>query len=600
MVTFGGKPIFEDLTLHIKPRERIALVGRNGAGKTTLMNIITGDRELDDGKRWLAPGTTIGYLPQSLTCETNQTIYEFVLSTLKPEEQTDDQKYRADIVLAPLYLNGTQAMNTLSGGQLRRAALAKSLIAEPNILLLDEPTNHLDIASIEWLENYLTTYKGAVLCISHDRTFLKNMSNSIWWLDRGNLRTTSKSYEHFDQWYVDILEHESRELENLSRKVDQENQWLAKGVTARRKRNERRLKEVYQLRSQLKADRAEFNQTMNTIKLDPLPPAKASKLVAECKHIHKSFHNNNQEIPILKDFSIRLLKKDRVGIVGKNGSGKTTFLKIITKQLTPDNGHVRLGKHLKYSYFDQKRETLDPKKTLWETLCPNGGDTVKVGDKHRHVVAYLKDFMFDPKLAKTPTGTLSGGQANRLLLAKLLADPGDVLILDEPTNDLDTDTLDMLQEILMNYNGTLIIVSHDRDFLDRTVTKLLVFEGNAQVEGYIGGYSDYLAHKHPEKLRTNKKQRTKSKPTPKPKKTEKKKLSFKQQYQLDHLPAEIEKLEQEITTLETTLLDPNLYTENKETFDHTTVRLNQAKQELTKAEETWLELESLREEIESS
>lgn len=596
-VTFGNTPLFEALTLHIKEYDRIALVGRNGAGKSTLMHVISDDRELDDGKRWIHPEMTIGFLPQRTYFEPGQAVQEYVLSGLKEEEQTEEKHYLVDIVCEPLYLDPKDSMDVLSGGQLRRAALARSLVNAPDILLLDEPTNHLDIASIEWLETYLNNYRGAIVSISHDRTFLKNTTNKVFWIDRGILRTSTQGYEHFDEWYVATLEHEHRELHNLGKKVDIENSWLQKGVTARRKRNERRLKEVYTLRDQLKADRAAYNETMNTIKLEPLAPAKASKLVFEGKHIYKSYQHEHKEVPILKDFNLRILRGDRIGIVGKNGSGKTTFLKLLTKQITQDSGRIRLAKNLTFSYFDQNREQLNPEKTMWTTLCPNGNDTVMVNGKHRHVVAYLKDFLFDPKLARTPVGILSGGQANRLLLAKILADPGGLLILDEPTNDLDMDTLDMLQEILMNYNGTLILVSHDRDFLDRIATKLLVFEGGGIVEGYTGGYSDYIAQKYPNqkkdptKKTDPKKKQKMSKPSSHP---APQKLSYKIQYELDNIPGRISGLEQEIDDLKTQLSDSDLYVKDKETFDKASIRLGKAQTELHIAEERWLELEELK------
>lgn len=596
MVTFGNTPLFDELTFHIKERDRIALVGRNGAGKSTLMNVIAGSRELDEGKRWVHPEITIGFLPQTTQFTPGQTIKEYVLDGLEDNEHKDEKAYMVDIVCEPLAIDPQDLMDVLSGGQLRRAALAKSLVNAPDILLLDEPTNHLDIASIEWLENYLNNYRGSVICISHDRTFLKNTTNKIFWLDRGNLRTSNKGYGHFDEWYVASLEQEQRELYNLSKKVDQENNWLQKGVTARRKRNERRLKEVYTLREQLKADKSSYNQTINTIKLEPLPPNKASKLVFECKNVYKSFQHEHKDVPILKDFNLRIMRGDRIGIVGKNGSGKTTFLKLLTQQITADSGRVRLAKNLTISYFDQNREQLNPDFTLWKTLCPNGGDRVMVNNKDRHVVAYLKDFLFDPKLARSPVSILSGGQANRLLLAKIMANPGSLLILDEPTNDLDMDTLDMLQEIILNYNGTIILVSHDRDFLDRIATKLLVFEGNGKVEGYAGGYTDYLQQAHPEKLEPTKQTTTtKKQPKAKTNTTTNNKLSYKLQYELDHLPEKIKTLETEITTLNTTLADPNLYTTNQPAFDQASKRLGAAKQELEQAEERWLELETMKE-----
>lgn len=594
-ITFGGKPLFDELSFNIHERDKICLVGKNGAGKTTLMRMITAERELDGGSYWTQPGTTIGYLEQDVQFNPKHTVFEFVFSGLKKEKQNDDHKFMVDVILDPFELDGKAPMETLSGGQIRRAALARALLEEPDILLLDEPTNHLDLDAIEWLENYLKSYRGALLCVSHDKTFLRNISDKIFWLDRGQIRVCPKGFAHFDEWSTMLLEHEARELANRSKHVEQEVEWASRGVKARRKRNIRRLEEMEKARAKLKADKSLYNKTMRKIELEPATSDISAKIVSEFIKVHKSFHTNGTEIKILNNLNLRILRGDRIGILGKNGSGKTTFLNLLLKELDPDKGKVKLAKNVELSYFDQKRRELNNKHSLWRTLCPTGGDYVNVGGKERHVCGYLKDFMFDPKNAKDLVGTLSGGQKNRLMLAKALANPGNVLILDEPTNDLDMDTLDMLEDILAKYKGTLLVVSHDRDFLDQTVSKILAFEGKGEVNPVIGGYSDYLATKSPSPTsspQSKKKQPspTTHQPSPKNKPTSKK-LTYKDKYALETLPKKIDELEAEIKALHHTLADPDLYMNQPETFDKATKRLSNAEEELDIAETHWLELE---------
>lgn len=603
-LTFGGKPLFEDVTLHIAQRDRICLLGRNGVGKTTLMKLITGDLEADGGKRFILPGTTIGYLAQKVDIIKGQSIHSFVMSGLPKAEQTEDKHYLADMVIAPLGLNSLATMETLSGGQLRRAALAKALVAEPNVLLLDEPTNHLDLAAIEWLENYLKAYRGAILVVSHDRAFLANITSKVFWLDRGIIRTCPRGYAHYEEWAEALLEQEARELHNMQKKLEAEVDWTQGGVTGRRKRNVRRLRELHRLRDKLKHDRAAHNKSTKTLDLEPLTASQASKIVAEFKDVSMAFTRDGETTTILDHFHLRIMRGDRIGVLGANGSGKSTFLKLLVKELEPHSGTIKLGKHIEISYFDQNRTLLNPKKSLWDTLCPDGGDYVLLGSgenqRPRHVCGYLKDFLFDPKGARDLVGTLSGGQQSRLMLAKILARPGSVLILDEPTNDLDMDTLDMLQELISDYDGTLIIVSHDRDFLDRTVTRVLAFEGNAVVEQHLGGYTDYIAARNAEKEKTSKANASTAKATassndsaPAAPATSKTKLSFKLKHELEQLPARMAKLEAEIASLEATLADATLYVSSPGAFDTASRRLPQAQAELETAELRWLELEEL-------
>ncbi|MCE3233260.1 MAG: transporter family protein [Rickettsiaceae bacterium] len=598
-VTFGVKPLFEDLSFNIHEGDKICLVGKNGAGKTTLMHMITGTRELDGGKRWQEPGIKIGYLQQDDTAkDSGQTVYEYIFSGLPKDKQTEDYKYMVDMVTVPLELDATDKLSILSGGQMRRAALARALVEEPDILLLDEPTNHLDLGAIQWLEEYLNNYRGTFLCVSHDKTFLANISNKVFWLDRSQVRVCPSGFGHFDEWSQMLLEQEERELAKREKLVAQEVAWATAGVKARRKRNVRRLEEMKKARDKLKADKSSFNKVMRKVELEPLEASQASKMIVEFHKVCKKYVRDGKEKTILDKFNFRVLRGDRIGILGKNGSGKTTFLKLLIGEEQPDMGTVKLAKTVQISYFDQKRQDLNPQRSLWGTLCPDGGDYVEVGGAQRHVCGYLKDFMFDPADARNLVGTLSGGQKNRLMLAKVLASPGSFMILDEPTNDLDMDTLEMLEEALSHYQGTLFVVSHDRDFLDQTVTKVLAFEGDGEVEGYIGGYSDYLEERerrYPEKYKGQKNDTApiKTKKEPVPEKAEKKKLSYKLQHELDNLPEDISELEKEIKALHHIMCNPDLYTKKPEEFDKTAKKLAKAEDALEKAELRWLELSSM-------
>lgn len=598
VLTFGGKPLFDGLSIHIGARDRICLIGKNGAGKTTLMRLMTQDLELDGGTRFVMPGTTIGYLAQTINFRPEDTVKQFVLSGLPKEDQTEYNHYLADMVIGPLDIEEDAKMGTLSGGQKRRAALAQALVTDPDILLLDEPTNHLDLTAIEWLENYLNAYRGAVICVSHDRRFLANVSRKVFWLDRGRIRTCPHGYEKFEEWQEEQIEQEARELRNLAKQVAAEHDWTQGGVTGRRKRNVRRLRELDRLRDKLKRDKAAYTQRSQKIDMDALTAITASKIVAEFKGVDKNFHRDDgRRIPILHDFSHTLLKGDRLGILGRNGSGKSTFLRMLIGELEHDNGRIFRSKTLDVSYFDQNRSILNPNKTLWETLCPNGGQFVQLGegeDVHEiHVCGYLKRFLFDPKIAHDKVSTLSGGQQNRLLLAKILARPGNLLILDEPTNDLDMDTLDMLQDMLADYPGTLIIVSHDRDFIDRTVTELMVFEGDAKVETLFGGYSDYLRYKEktgglktpsPDTTSTPAPVRQAIAPAIKP-------LTYGERLEHQKLPAQLESMQQKLTALQSQLDDAGLYERDPQGFTSLIADYDQTKKAIETAELRWLELE---------
>ncbi len=598
-VLIAGKPFFEDLSFHIHTGRKIALVGKNGAGKTTLMNIITGDREIDDGKRFLLAGTTTGYMQQNVEPTPEKTVRELVLEGLPDTLEDWDIEYRLEMVVTPLLLDLDAKLENLSGGQLRRASLAKALVEEPDILLLDEPTNHMDLELIEWLEGYINQYRGAVLIVSHDRRFLANTTDRVFWLDRGSLRVAPKGFAHFEEWSQELLEQESRALHNRAKKVEQEIAWANKGVKARVKRNVRRQAQAYEARAELERDQKAFRRVTSTIELPPVTAEESSRNVAEFFNVSKSYGDKR----ILEKFNMRIKKKDRIGILGKNGAGKTTFLRLLTGEEEPDAGRIKMAKNLTFSYFDQKRSMLQEEKSLKDNLCPEGSDYLDVRGKSRHVCGYLKDFLFDPEDAWRQVSTLSGGQKNRLMLSKVLANPGSMLILDEPTNDLDMDTLDMLTSVLTSYDGTLFVVSHDRDFLDQVVTKTLAFEGDAHVEGIVGGYSDYIAFRKSLQKRDDKAQKASSaKKNEKPKKVEeeaepqKEKVAFtyKLKHELEKLPAKIKKLEQEVAKLDEKMADPDLYTKDAEEFTRISKRYPKVKAELDKLELRWLELEDIK------
>jgi ATP-binding cassette subfamily F protein uup len=606
MVRYVEVPVFKGLSFNIHQGSRIALVGKNGVGKSTLMNIITGTQDLDAGERWEEFGTTVGYLRQDIVPQADQTVFEFIFAEIKDEEK-DLHIYKVDIIANALQLDITAQMTVLSGGQLRRAGLARALVEEPDILLLDEPTNHLDLEAIEWLETYLKGYRGTLMVISHDRTFLSNVTTQVFWLDRGRMRVSPKGFRYFEDWSTELLEQEERELRNRKQIVGQEVEWASRGVKARRKRNVRRLELVREMRDQLKSDESAYRKATRKIKVEAMSDIeKSSKIVAEfynaCKEFKSDDPENEKTLTVLDRFSYRIARGDRIGILGKNGSGKTTFLKMLLGELEPDSGRVKKRKELEFSYFDQKRSDLDPEHTLKKILSPSGGDYIDVMGKERHVCGYLKDFMFDPSRAYDKVSMLSGGQKNRLMLAKILANPKTCLILDEPTNDLDMDTLDMLEEILMQYKGTLIIVSHDRDFLDQTVTKILAFEGNGKIVSCVGGYSDYLEKKNAEapkveKTSSSKKKTSSSTQAPAAIEQEKKpvvKLSYKIERELKQLPDKIGSVETAIKELSDQLSDGEYYQRDPDAFHETAKALAEAQAKLERYENRWLELEEMK------
>ena len=587
-VRFGKKEIFSGLNLNIHRSDLIALVGKNGVGKTTLMKIITGIQELDSGELWTYPNLKISYFSQNFEIDSSKSVEE----EMKQVILQDDENYKIDIYCDNLNLNKKDKIINLSGGQKRRIALAKSLIPESDIVLLDEPTNHLDLECIKWLENHLKDLNKVMICVSHDRTFLRNFTNKVFWLDRGDLKVSPKGFKNFDSWSEELLNQEARELKNRKQFVNLEVEWAQKGVKARVKRNVKRLQRARQLKAQLEKDESSYRLAKKSSK--PIvfkSSSDHSRFVAEFFKASVTYPNSSNKI--LRDLSVKITKNDRIGLLGNNGTGKSTFLKTLIGELQASSGSIKLKKNLEFSYFDQLRNDLNFNKSLKEILVPNGGDYLTVQGKERHVCSYLKDFQFDPKRVNDTILSLSGGQQNRLLLSKVLSNPKTGLILDEPTNDLDLETMDLLNEMLSNYKGTLLIVSHDRDFLDQTVNKILYFEGDGKASLFLGGYSDFLNHQSSqEEIKNVKKKLPDSK-----KQNNNDKLSFKFKYELDNIPNETAKLEEKISLIKNELKDNNLYINNPDRFEEITKELIILEKNFETKEFRWLELLEMEEAI---
>ncbi len=585
-VRFGKREIFNSLNLNLHRNDLIALVGKNGVGKTTLMKIIIGNQEIDNGELWSYPNLEISHFAQHFELDSAKSVEEEMSKIIKNE----DEKYKIDIYCDNLNLNKKENIKNLSGGQKRRVALAKSLIPESDIMLLDEPTNHLDLECIQWLEQHLKGLNRVILCVSHDRTFLSNFTNKVFWLDRGSLRISPRGFKNFESWSEDLLDQEARELKNRKQFVTLEVEWAQRGVKARVKRNVKRLERARQLKQQLEKDESSYRMAIKSTKPIEFKPASGnSKFIAEFFKASVSYPNHKDQI--LKDISIKIKNGDRIGLLGKNGTGKSTFLKTLIGELKASYGSIKIKKNLEFSYFDQLRNSLNSNKSLKEILVPNGGDYLFVQGKERHVCSYLKDFQFDPKRVNDTIFSLSGGQQNRLLLSKVLANPKTILILDEPTNDLDLETMDFLTEMLSNYKGTLLIVSHDRDFLDQTVNKILFFEGEGKMSMFLGGYSDFLNHQS-DKLINNKKV-NKKQIIKKSKKIEK--LSFKFKFELDNIPKEIQSMQEQITFLKNELKDSNLYINDNNRFELVTKQLSVLEKDFENKEIRWLELLEMEE-----
>ena len=571
--------LFRHLDVHIRPRDRLALIGRNGAGKTTLLKCLAGLIDTDEGRRTIVPGSKVVLLEQDPDMGDHATLFDWVLDGADAPET-----HEAAAIADQIALDLSRPVSTASGGERRRAAIVRALAQEPDVLFLDEPTNHLDLAGIEWLEDWLGRFAGAFIVISHDRTFLTRLTKSCLWLDRGHLRRAEIGFGGFEAWTEKAFEEEARAAEKLDAKLAIELRWLERGVTARRRRNQGRLAKLHDMRAQ----RAAMIGGPGTAKLAVAKDDVRSKAVIDADRVSKSYGDRH----IIRDFTLRIQRGDRIGIVGPNGAGKTTLLRLLTGELPPDEGKIERAKTLSGIVIDQQRKLMDPAKRVRDVLA-EGGDWIDVRGSKKHIKGYLKDFLFSPELTEAPVGSLSGGERSRLLLAREFAREANLLVLDEPTNDLDLETLDLLQEVIADYEGTVLIVSHDRDFLDRTVTVTLGLDGSGRVDIVAGGYEDWA-----------KRRRQSAAPAPKAKAAaapeERKpsasaKLSYKDQRDLDRLPGEIERLEAEIAATEDVLHDPNLYTLDPKRFAELTERSGSLRAEKNAAEERWLEVAEMAE-----
>lgn len=592
-LTFGATPLLSGAALAVAPGDRVCLVGRNGSGKSTLLRIAAGLVQPDAGERFAQPGATIQYLWQEPDLSGFGTTLAYVEAGF--DAAAAHLRHRALYLLKEVGLSGDEDPASLSGGEARRAALARALAPSPDILLLDEPTNHLDLPGIEWLERELSGMRSGIVLISHDRRLLERFSRTTVWLDRGITRSLDEGFRAFEPWRDAIIEQEAIEQHKLGRKIAMEEDWLRYGVTARRTRNQRRLAELHALRRRHR----DYRGAAGTARLEAAQADLSGRLVAAAAGISKAYGDHI----IVRNFSTRVMRGDRVGIVGPNGAGKTTLLNLLTGTLVPDAGQVQLGTNLAQVTLDQRRESLDPELSLAAALTDGSGDTVPVGGQSRHVIGYMKDFLFRPEQAYTPVGVLSGGERARLTLARAFARPSNLLVLDEPTNDLDLETLDLLQEKLADYPGTVLLVSHDRDFLDRVATSVIASEGNGRWIEYAGGYSDMLEQRaaaQPNspsaeirggRSRTARQNREQSA-------GRSRRMNFSDRRALNLLPARITTLETQVSELNVILTDPELYARNPARFGAMTQALAVARDELARAQEQWLTLEMLREEIE--
>ncbi len=590
-LTFGGDPVLEGAGFQVGPRERLCLVGRNGSGKSTLLKIAAGLIEPDRGERFVQPGVTIRYLPQ----EPDFTDFDDTLSYVAAGLGPGEDPHAARLMLAHLGLGGAEKPGSLSGGEARRCALARVLAPEPDILLLDEPTNHLDLPAIAWLENRLMAMGSAMVMISHDRAFLNNLSRATLWIDRGRVSRLDRGFGSFEAWRDETLEEEERERHKLDRRIVREEHWLRYGVTARRKRNVRRLDRLQELRR----SKRDYRGPTGTVTMAAAAAEASGKLVIEAEHISKAWDG----LQVVKDVSLRIARGDRLGIVGPNGAGKTTLLNLITGVGKPDSGKLRLGVNLEMVTLDQHRESLDDNETLRGALTEGRGDMVAVGGEQRHVISYMKDFLFSPEQAGTPLSALSGGERGRLMLARALARPSNLLVLDEPTNDLDLETLDLLQELLAAYEGTVLLVSHDRDFLDRVVTSVIHAEGDGRWVEYAGGYSDIAAQRPggaeagAASGKADKPPQPAAKTPPPSSPPSRRRMTYRDKHALETLPGKIAELEARIEAVEAELGRPGFYDEDPDRFHQLSETLAELSAELGEAEEKWLELELLKEEL---
>ncbi len=584
-LTFGGDPVFDGLDLVIQPQDRVALVGRNGSGKSTLMKVMAAMIEADSGTRVLSPGVSVGYMEQHPDLSAFETLGDFAVSGLEP-----GQEYLVARVAEGLKMNLDAPVGTASGGERRRAALAKLLAEAPDLMLLDEPTNHLDIQAIQWLEDELSTTRAGFVLISHDRAFLRNLTRATLWVDRGQVRRQEKGFEHFEAWRDKAWEEEDLNRHKLNRKIKSEARWAVEGISARRKRNQGRLRELGKLRDERSSQIKRQGAAEMVFEAGP----KSGRRVIEAQGISKSYGDKR----ILNPFDLRVMRGDRIALVGPNGTGKTTLLKMLIGQEEPDTGTVSFGTGIELAVFDQNRSTLVEDDSLWDNLTGDPemrvsgkADQVMVRGHPKHVVGYLKEFLFDEAQARAPVRSLSGGEKARLILAKIMARQSNLLVLDEPTNDLDVETLDLLQDILGSYEGTAILVSHDRDFLDRVALRTIAMEGNGKAVIYPGGWSDYQAQRQGDDEAPAQKKKSKQAEKPAEKAAPKTGLSFTEQHRLEVLPAEIDRLTAEIAKLEEFLMDPKLFSEAPVKFQKATQGLTERQQKLAQSEDEWMALE---------
>ncbi len=584
-LSLGSAPLLRGAELGVGAGERICLVGRNGSGKSTLLKVAAGLLQADGGKRFIQPGATIRYLPQEPDFTGFATVLDYVEAGMGP----GDDPYRGRALLDRLGLSGDEDPAQLSGGQQRRAAIARTLAPSPDLLLLDEPTNHLDLPAIEWLEAELKSLRAGLVLISHDRRLLETLTRSIVWLDDGVTRRIDRGFAHYEAWREEVEAQAERDAHLLGRQILREEHWMRYGVTARRKRNVRRVGELQALRQK----RRDLGTAAGPLKLAATEADMSGKLVAVAEHVTKGYGG----APIVRDLTLRVVRGDRLGIVGPNGAGKTTLLNLLTGRSEPDSGEIKIGSSLAAITLDQQRASLDPAATLSDTLTGGGGDMVEVGGEKRHVIGYMKEFLFKPEQARTPVGVLSGGERGRLTLACAMARPSNLLVLDEPTNDLDLETLDLLQDMLAEYPGTVLLVSHDRDFLDRIVTSTLATEGDGAWIEYAGGYSDMLLQRGDLAVAVPEKTRSGSVPTGR---TAPRKLSFKDKHALEALPKQMEALTVERGRLQGRMADPDFYRKDPAAFAKANEQLARVERDLAQAEEKWLELEMMRETLAGS
>jgi len=591
-IAFGHTPLVDGAVLQIEPRERVAILGRNGTGKSTLLKIISGELPPDEGSVWRQPGLRVARLEQDVPLSADRSVFDVVADGHTHHLAEDEawlRDHHVDLVLSRLDLPADAIVDTLSGGWRRRVLLARALVGQPDLLLLDEPTNHLDIDAIAWLEEFLAGYAGAVLFVTHDRAFLQRLATRIVELDRGQLTSWPGDYGTYLRRKEEALASEAVQQDKFDKKLAEEEAWLRQGTKARRTRNEGRVRALLAMRE----ERAARREQIGTARLQVEQTEQSGKLVFEARGVSKAYAGR----PVVSDFSTRIIRGDRIGLIGPNGAGKTTLLRLLLGEIAPDTGEVRHGANVQVAYYDQQREQLDPQRTVFDTIG-EGNDTVTANGRTRHVHAFLRDFLFSNERARSPVNALSGGERNRLLLARLFTRPANVLVLDEPTNDLDLETLELLEEQLVEWPGTLLLVSHDRVFLDNVVTSTFAFEGNGHVGEYVGGYEDWLRQASQTRAqRATKAAEGKAAPSSVAldalsRAPRKRRLSYKEQRELESLPAQIDALESEQRTLNETIAAPEFYKEAAETINNVLARLDALQHELTAAYTRWDELES--------